>query len=544
MKKIVTVGPEARKKLIKGIDTLADAVVSTLGPNGRNVVYSQFGTIHSTKDGVSIAKYIDELEDPIEEIGVKMLKQAATKTADLAGDGTTTSTLLAREIIKQSIKYLNNGSNAVDIKKGLEGATNEIISTLRNSLKEEISSEDQLTQIASISANNDKEIGYLISDAINKVGREGVVTIEESQSGETYLEVVEGIQFDRGYKSHHFVTNTSNMTAVLENCYILIADRKFSTAKDLLPILEAVSTTNKSLLIISDDIDGEALATLIVNKVRGSLKVVAVKAPDIGDRKKLILEDIAVLTGGVVFSPDKGMKIDKFSWDWLGQARNVIVTKDTTTIVDGKGQEDKIKQRIEELQSQIENSKTPFEQEKLQERLAKFIGGIAIIHVGGNTETEIKEKKDRVEDALYATKAAIDEGIVPGGGAALIHACKNLEIAGENTDVTIGRNIIYQACSKPLEQILTNAGYSINDIYDIINSVSKSKNTWKGFNVKVSKIVDMKEQGIIDPVKVTRIALENAVSVAKTVLLTECVVTEVVKEGQDNNPMNMGGLFN
>jgi chaperonin GroEL len=428
MSKVIEFGSDARKQLVAGIDKLADAVVATLGPNGRNVVIANDqGYPQSTKDGVTVAKSIS-LSDNVEEVGASMVKQAAIKTADGAGDGTTTSTLLAREMVKAGLTHLNNGANAVEIKRGIDAAVKQVVEAIRTN-SEDITSEEQLEQVATISANNDPEIGKLIAIAMNKVGREGVVTIEESKSGETYLETVEGIQFNRGFKSPYFVTNNATMSAVLDKPYILIADERFTTVKEMLPILEAVSGTGRSLLIIAEDIDNEALATLVVNKMRGTLAVCAVKAPDFGDRRKLILEDIAVLTGGEVFSKEKGMKLDKFSWDWFGEARTVTVNKESTTIVDGKGETGRIEARIEALQQQIEQATTPFEVEKLQERLAKFVGGVGIIHVGGNTETEMKEKKDRVDDALQATKAAIEEGIVPGGGAALLYAREAIEDA-------------------------------------------------------------------------------------------------------------------
>jgi len=537
MSKVIEFGPEGRKKLVSGIDKLADAVVATLGPNGRNVVIvNEQGQVQSTKDGVTVAKSIS-LADNVEEVGVKMVKQAAIKTADNAGDGTTTSTLLAREMVKAGLNHLNNGANAVEIKRGIDVAVKQVVEELRRNIKEEISSEEQLEQIATISANNDPEVGKLIATALNKVGREGVVSIEESKSGETALETVEGMQFERGYKSHYFVTNNSNMTAYLENPYILIADKRFTQINDLLPILQAVSSQSRPLLIIAEDIEGEALATLIVNKTRGIIKVAAVKAPDFGDRRKLILEDVAILTGGQVFSSEKGMKLDKFSWDWLGSARLVTITKDQTTIIDGKGDSTVIEARIEELQQQIENANSPFEQEKLQERLAKFVGGVAIVYVGGNTETEIKEKKDRVEDALYATKAAIEEGIVPGGGAALIYAREAIDRSN------IGAEIVWKACGKPFEQILVNAGFDSIEA-QMIGLNLDPVNNWLGYDLKSGVVVSMKEAGIIDPAKVTRTALENAASVAGTVLLTECVVVdnpEDKKEGDDFG--GMGGMF-
>ena len=538
MSKIIEFGPEARKKLVNGIDKLSNAVTSTLGPNGRNVVIStNQGYPQSTKDGVTVAKNIT-LEDPIEELGAQLVKQAAIKTADGAGDGTTTSTLLAQEMVKNGLTHLNNGVNAVKIKREIDSAVKEVVNELRKNISQDISSEDQLKQVATISANNDPEIGELIATAMQKVGREGVVYIEESKSGETYLETVEGMQFDRGYKSHYFVTDNNTMTCTLENALILIADKRFTSIKELLPILENVSNQNKSLLIVAEDIDGEALATLIVNKMRGTIKVAAVKAPDFGDRRKLILDDIAVLTGGEVFSTDKGMKLEKFDRNWFGEARLVTITKDQTTIVDGKGQSEGIQARIEELQQQIEKAKTPFEQEKLQERLAKFVGGVAIIHVGGNTETEVKEKKDRVDDALQATKAAIEEGIVPGGGSALLYAREVIT----NRD-TVGGNIVFKACSAPFMKILTNAGYEEMESYQVINNLFVVRDNWRSYNLETQKFVNMKEAGIIDPTKVTRTAIENAASVAGTILLTECTVVDKPEETKQEDLSGMGGMY-
>ena len=538
MSKIIEFGPEARKKLVAGIDKLANAVTSTLGPNGRNVVIAnQGGYPQSTKDGVSVAKSIS-LEDPIEELGVQLVKQAAIKTAEGAGDGTTTSTLLAQEMVKAGLVHLNNGVNAVSIKRDIDAAVKDVVAELRKGISQDISSEEQLKQVATISGNNDPEVGELIATAMNKVGREGVVYIEESKSGETYLETVEGMQFDRGYKSHYFVTDNNTMSCTLENAMILIADKKFTSIKELLPLLESVSSQGKSLLIIAEDIDGEALATLIVNKMRGTIKVAAVKAPDFGDRRKLILDDIAILTGGEVFSTDKGMKLDRFDSKWFGEARLVTITKDETTIVDGRGESERIQARIEELQLQIEKAKTPFEQEKLQERLAKFVGGVAIVHVGGNTETEVKEKKDRVDDALQATKAAIEEGIVPGGGAALLYAREAIK-----NRKSVGGAIVYTACGSPFMKILTNAGSTEQEAYYLINKLGGSDN-WKGYNLLTEKFVNMKEAGIIDPTKVTRTAIENAASVAGTILLTECTVVDKPEDKKQDDMMGgMGGMF-
>lgn len=537
MSKIIEFGPEGRDKLVKGIDTLANAVVSTLGPNGRNVVIERPNQSPiSTKDGVTVAKHI-AVSDPVENLGVNLVREASIKTADKAGDGTTTSTLLARKMIKDGLKHLANGANAVEIKRGIDKAVKEVVDNLRENISEDISDENQLEQIATISANNDPEIGKLIATAMDKVGVEGVVHIEESKTGDTYLETVEGMQFDRGYLSHYFVTNNSTMTCTLEDPYILVLNQKLSQVKDLLPMLEAVSNTNKSLLIIAEDVDSEALATLIVNKARGTIKVAAVKAPDFGDRRKLILEDIASVTGGQVFDKDKGMKLDKFSWEWFGEARTVTISKEKTTIIDGKGDEESVKQRLEELTTQIDKAQSSFETEKLQERLAKMAGGVSIIHVGGYTETEMNEKKDRVDDALHATKAAIEEGIVPGGGAALLYAREALNTKCKKC---IGKNIVYKACGQPFEQILVNAGNNSVDAqmigkYNLINS---GNDTWAGYNIKTDTIEDMKKAGIIDPTKVTRTALENAAAVAGTVLLTECIVVDEPKEENSQPQMD------
>jgi chaperonin GroEL len=545
MSKRVEFGAEARKKLVKGIDTLADAVVATLGPNGRNVVYVENGMVLSTKDGVSVAKTISELEDPIENLGAQLVKQAAIKTADHAGDGTTTSTLLARELVKGGLSKLNEGANAVEIKRGVDAGVKEVLSTLKEN-SEKITSEEQLEQIATISANNDPEIGKLISRAMEKVGREGVVYIEESKTDETYLEVVEGMQFDRGYKSPYFVTNNNNMSALLQDTYVLLADYRFTQVKELLPILEGVSQKGKSLLIVAEDIDGEALATLIVNKMRGTLKVCAVKAPDFGERRKLILEDIAILTGGTVFDKDKGMKLDKFNWEWFGEAKTVTVTKEKTTIIDGNGTAEAITARAEELQAQIEKAQTPFEVEKLQERLSKFVGGVALVHVGGSTETEMKEKKDRVDDALHATQCALEDGIVPGGGSALLYAREGITYAKiDSDDFNYGKRLVYKSCGKPFEVILSNAGYAERDMYPINMEIGKQDGVWNGFNIKTETIVDMKEAGIIDPHKVTKNALLNAASIAGTILLTECVIVNNPEEKKESgfDPSMMGGMM-
>ncbi len=546
MSKVIEFGPEGRKKLVKGIDTLADAVVSTLGPNGRNVVIEKdHQQVQSTKDGVTVARHI-AIKDPVENLGVNLVKEASIKTADKAGDGTTTSTLLAREMIKEGLQHLANGANAVEIKRGMDKAVKQVTNCLRKDITEDISEEGQLEQVATISANNDPEVGKLIATAIEKVGHEGVVHIEESKSGDTYLETVEGMQFERGYKSHYFVTNNSTMTCTLEDVQILIVDERLTTVKSLLPILESCASNNKSLLIIAEDIDNEALATLIVNKGRGTIKTCAVKAPDFGDRRKLILEDIATLTGGTVFSKEKGHKWEKFQQDWFGEARTVTITKDKTTIIDGKGIEEKVEDRITNLTSQIDSAESEFEREQLQNRLARICGGVSIIHVGGYTETEMNEKKDRVDDALNATKAAIEEGIVPGGGTALLYARESISgVIGAKND-SIGAEIVYKACGKPFEQILINAGHdSVKaQMLGKYRLVESGDDTWAGYDLKKEKVVNMKESGIIDPTKVTRVALENAAAVAGTVLLTECIVVNEPKEEKqpEINPASMMGM--
>jgi len=535
MDKKIIFSDDARSELLSGVNKLADAVVATLGPAGRNAIIEQnMGNPISTKDGVTVAKSID-LEDRVENIGAQLVKQASVKTGDQAGDGTTTSTLLAREIYKQGLKFMKKGANAVDIKKGIDEAVNLVIDYLET-LSKEITDEEQLKQVATISANNDTEVGELISTAMDKVGRDGVVTIEESRTGETYLETVEGMQFSRGYKSPYFVTDNNSMQAVLRDPLILITDKKLNQVKELLPILEAVSQQNKSLLIIADDIDGEALSTLVVNKMRGILQAVAVKAPEFGDRKKAMLEDIAVLTGGVVVSTEKGMRLDKFDSSWFGKSKKVTVGKDITTIIDALGEEEKIQLRVEELKTQIEESKSPYEIEKLQDRLAAFIGGVAIVHVGGLTELEMKEKKDRVDDALHATKAALEEGILPGGGVALLNASKML--AGSlgddfQGDKLIGCDIVVKATEKPFYQILENAGYSDEASGDIEEQVVLNDgDLWLGYDLRESKVVNMFNSGIIDPTKVTRLALANAASVAGTMLITETVVSNIKKDNE------------
>jgi len=541
MSKVINYGDDSRKKLIEGINQLADAVVTTLGPNGRNVVIQQDqGVPQSTKDGVTVAKSI-ELEDQVENVGAQMLKQAAIKTADQAGDGTTTSTLLAREIVNAASRYSDKGHNIVEIKRGMDKCVKSHVDFLRG-LSQDISSEDQLRQVATISANNDEEIGELIATSMEKVGRDGVVTIEESRTGETYLETVEGLQFDRGFKSPYFVTDNDTMSSQLKDTAILFYNGRITTVKDLLPLLENLSSQAKSLLIIAEDIDGEALATLIVNKMRGTLNVCAVKAPDFGERRTLLMQDMATLTGGQVIDKDKGMKLDKFNLDWLGECRTATVTKETTTIVDGAGEEDAIQNLCESLQRQIENSSSPFETEQLQKRLAKMTGGVAVVHVGGNTETEMSEKKDRVDDALQATQAAIQEGIIPGGGVALLRSSINANCEVTNDDQQLGCDIMSAALRKPFQQILTNAG--VENVHQIEFTTTSSENLNIGYNLKNGKYEDFLKAGIIDPTKVTRCALENAASIASTILLTECTVVNKPSEKSDEPQLGgMPGMF-
>ena len=546
MSKSITFNHDARQGLSNGIEKLAKAVISTLGPSGRNVIIeSSMGNPQSTKDGVTVAKSID-LEDKLENIGAQLVKQASIKTAEQAGDGTTTSTLLARELYNKGLGSIGD-YNAVEVQRGILKSTKIVVDYLEN-LSKDITDEEQLKQVATISANSDKEVGELIATSMEKVGRDGVVTIEESKTGETYLETVEGMQFNRGYKSPYFVTDNSSMTAVLQSPYVLIVEKRLSSIKELLPVLEAVQVQNKSLLLIADDLDGEALSTLVVNKMRGILPAVAVKAPDFGDRKKAILEDIAIMTGGQVISSEKGMRLDRFDPKWLGKAGKVTVSKDVTTIIDAKGEDAAITARVEEIKTQIDEANSPFEIENLQARLAKFIGGVAVVHVGGHTELEMKEKKDRVDDALHATKAALEEGILPGGGVALLNAALDLtKKRGKGTfkDYTvselIGLDILTESLSTPFTQILWNAGVEKDKITEIRKLVESKKNQWYGYNTRFEEYVDMLKAGIIDPTKVTRLALENASSVAATMLTTEAVVSiDPPKDGEQ--PDMSGGI--
>ena len=539
MSKKITFSKDARNKLADGVDKLADAVTATLGPSGRNVIIEQdMGMPVSTKDGVTVAKSI-ELKNKVENLGAQIVKQASIKTAEQAGDGTTTSTLLAQAILTDGLNFMKKGQNAVDIKRGIDKAVKDVVTYLEDKSKE-ITDEEQLKQIATISANNDTEIGELISTAMDKVGQDGVVTIEESKTGETYLETVEGVQFDRGYKSPYFVTDNSTMTAVLQSPYVLITDKRLNSVKELLPVLESVSQQSKSLLIIADDIDGEALSTMVVNKMRGILNCAVVKAPSFGDRKKDMLEDIAILTGGTVVSTEKGMRLDKFQGEWLGKANKVTITKETTTIIDAKGDEESITNRVEDIKTLIDETNSPYEKEKLQERLATFIGGVAIVHVGGMTEVEMKEKKDRVEDALHATKAALEEGILPGGGIALLNASMLLvdQIGDLEGDEQTGYDIIISALERPFYKILLNAGYINDDIGDIELKIKEDGDFWYGYNPREQDYFNMFKEGIIDPTKVTRLALENAASVAGTLLITEAVVSTGKEKKKTSNELD------
>ena len=542
MSKKLVFSKDARESLAKGVDKLADAVTATLGPAGRNVIIElDQGNPVSTKDGVTVAKSI-ELKNKVENIGAQIVKQAAIKTADQAGDGTTTSTLLAQSILSEGIDRMQAGQNAVDIKRGIDKAVKKVVNYLEENSKD-ITDEEQLKQVATISANNDTEVGELISTAMDKVGRDGVVTIEESRTGETYLETVEGMQFNRGYKSPYFVTDNSSMQAVLQNPLILITDKRLNQVKELLPILEACSSQNKSLLVIADDIGGEALSTLVVNKMRGIINVAAVQAPGFGDKKKETLEDIAVLTGATVVSSEKGMRLDKFQPTWLGEANKVTVSKDQTTIVDAKGTAESIEARVDEIKSLIDNSNSPYEIETLQNRLGRFIGGVAVVHVGGLTEVEMKEKKDRVEDALHATKAALEEGILPGGGIALLNASSMLvdDIGNLQQEDQIGCDIVISAIEQPFFKILLNAGLDWEKIGAIEESIKTGLTFWDGYNPRTEEYVNMFDSGIIDPTKVTRLALENAASVAGTLLITEAVVS-IPKDKKKEADVPMMGM--
>jgi len=540
-------GTELKNKLLEGVQKLNNSVASTLGPAGRTVlIKEQYGEIKVTKDGVTVAKAFQELEDQTESIGSELAKKVSIKSANEVGDGTTTSTVLATAILEEGIKQINDGSNPVNIKKGIDEAVAIVVDKLKE-MSTDITDDSQIKEVATISGNNDTEIGNLIATSLDKVGRDGIVTIEESKTGETSLEVVEGMQFDRGFKSPYFVTDNDSMAAILDDPYVLIYDGRITQASELLNVLNKVSSESKPLLIVAEDIDNEALATLIVNKMRGTVQVVAVKAPEFGDRRTMALEDLATVTGGQVLSKNKGHKLDKMQPiqfnDLLGSARKVSVEKETTTIIDGKGSEEAITERANNIKTQLDSATSAFEKEKLQERLGKLVGGVAIINVGGNSELEIKEKKDRVEDALFATKAALDEGIVIGGGTALLYAASAINPLG-NDDVTIGHRIVKQAISEPFVKILTNAGHDLNDIrFASFKLIDSGNDLWTGLNYKDLTVLDYKKSGIIDPKKVTRIALENAASIAGTILTTESVVYEKREDKEQEVPNPMAGMM-
>lgn len=518
---------DARNRMKKGVDTLANAVKVTLGPQGRNVVLEKkFGVSTITKDGVSVAKEI-ELEDPIENMGAQMVKEVASRTADAAGDGTTTATVLAQAIISEGMKNVAAGANPMDLKRGIDKATAAVIGHLRQQSQAVGSNNDKIRQVATVSANNDENVGGLIAQAFEKVGKEGVITVEEAKGTDTTVEVVEGMQFDRGYISPYFVTNTEKMQAELQNPYILIYDKKISVMKDVLPLLEKTAQSGRPLLIIAEDLDGEALATLVVNKIRGTLKVAAVKAPGFGDRRKEMLEDIAILTGGTVISEERGYKLENADMSYLGTADAVTIDKDNTTIVGGKGKKENIQARVAQIKAQVANTTSDYDKEKLQERLAKLSGGVAVLYVGAPTEVEMKEKKDRVDDALHATRAAIEEGIVPGGGTAYIRAMEALDqLTGANPDETTGIAIVRRAIEEPLRQIVRNCGVEGSIV---VQQVREGRADY-GFNARTEQYEPLLAAGVIDPTKVTRIALENAASIAGLLLTTECVVSDKPKK--------------
>ncbi|RXR20527.1 chaperonin GroEL [Flavobacterium amnicola] len=528
---------EARDGLKRGVDALANAVKVTLGPKGRNVIISKsFGGPTVTKDGVSVAKEI-ELKDTLENMGAQMVKEVASKTNDLAGDGTTTATVLAQAIVKEGLKNVAAGANPMDLKRGIDKAVEAIVADLGKQAKEVGSSTEKIKQVASISANNDEVIGELIAMAFGKVGKEGVITVEEAKGTDTYVDVVEGMQFDRGYLSPYFVTNTEKMEVELERPYILLYDKKVSSLKELLPILEPVAQSTKPLLIIAEDVDGEALSTLVVNKLRGALKIAAVKAPGFGDRRKAMLEDIAILTGGTVISEESGYNLENATLEMLGTAEKVSIDKDNTIIVNGAGEADLIKNRVNQIKAQMESTTSEYDKEKLQERLAKLAGGVAVLYVGAASEVEMKEKKDRVDDALHATRAAVEEGIVAGGGVALLRAKSVLAaIKADNADEITGIQIVARAVEAPLRTIVENAGLEGSVV---VAKVSEGKDNF-GYNAKTDEYVDMLEAGIIDPKKVTRVALENAASVSGMILTTECALIEI-KEENAGGGMPMGG---
>ena len=538
MAKKIQFDVEAREGLKKGVDALANAVKVTLGPKGRNVIIGKaFGGPQITKDGVTVAKEI-ELEDALENMGAQMVKEVASKTNDLAGDGTTTATILAQAIVKEGLKNVTAGANPMDLKRGVDKAVEAIVGQLNKNAETVGSSSDKIKQVASISANNDQSIGSLITEAFEKVGKEGVITVEEAKGTDTYVDVVEGMQFDRGYLSPYFVTNSEKMESDLESPYILLYDKKISAMKDLLPVLEPVAQSGKPLLVIAEDVDGEALATLVVNKLRGSLKIAAVKAPGFGDRRKAMLEDIAILTGGTVISEDRGFTLENTTIEMLGSAERVTIDKDNTTIVNGSGVKENIEARVNQIKAQIETTTSDYDKEKLQERLAKLAGGVAVLYVGAASEVEMKEKKDRVDDALHATRAAVEEGIVAGGGVALLRSRKVLEkITSENLDEVTGIQIIARAIEAPLRTIVENAG---GEGSVVVAKVMEGKGNF-GYDAKSETYVDLLKEGIIDPKKVTRIALENAASVAGMILTTECALVDIKEDAPPAMPPMGGG---
>lgn len=538
MAKNITFDLDARDKLKKGVDALANAVKVTLGPKGRNVVIDKkFGAPTVTKDGVTVAREI-ELEDAIENMGAQMVKEVASKTADLAGDGTTTATVLAQAIVKGGLKNVAAGANPMDLKRGIDQAVKTVTDELVKLSSEVGDDNSKIEQVATISSNNDKTIGKLIAEAMDKVKKEGVITVEEAKGTETYVEVVEGMQFDRGYLSPYFVTNSEKMIAELENPYILIYDKKISVMKDLLPILEKAAQTGRPLLIISEDVEGEALATLVVNKIRGSLKIAAVKAPGFGDRRKAMLEDIAILTGGTVISEEQGRKLEDATLEDLGQCEKVTIDKDNTTVVNGMGEKSNIESRVNQIKAQIESTTSDYDREKLQERLAKLAGGVAVLYVGAASEVEMKEKKDRVDDALHATRAAVEEGIIPGGGVAFIRASDALKgLKGENADQQTGIEIVLRALEEPLRQIVANAG---GEGSIVIQKVREGKDDF-GYNAHSEVFENLLAAGVIDPTKVARVAIENAGSIAGMLLTTECVISDIPEENPAP-PMGGGGM--
>ena len=542
MAKNIIFNTEAREQLRQGVNALADAVKVTLGPKGRNVIIDKkFGAPHITKDGVSVAKEV-ELEDPIKNMGAQLVKEVASKTNDQAGDGTTTATVLAQSIVNTGIKNVTAGANPMDLKRGIDKAVAAVVADLKARSREIGEGKEKVEQVASISANNDKFIGQMIAEAMDKVKKEGVITIEEAKGLDTTVKVVEGMQFDRGYLSPYFVTNTEKMEATYENPFILIYDKKISNLKEFLPILEKTVQTGRGLLIISEDIEGEALATLVVNRLRGSLKIVAVKAPGFGDRRKEMLEDIAVLTGGVVISEEKGYKLEDADLSMLGSAQKITVDKDNTTIVSGAGEKAAIEARVNQIRAQIEKTTSDYDREKLQERLAKLAGGVAVIYVGAASEVEMKEKKDRFDDALHATRAALEEGIIPGGGVAFIRAISALDnLKGENEDEQTGIQIVRRALEEPLRQIVENAGMEGSVV---VNKVKELRGD-EGFNARTEVFEDLHKAGVIDPTKVARVAIENAASIASMILTTECVLSEIKEEtpAMPQAPAGMGGMY-